>query len=371
MRGINPKYLDRLEESQRKFILTAPGKFFADNFIFMPAEHGYVVGPTGSGKTNKNYNIVNWLKYTETILWISASKDHDILPLLFMGLPVNIIVPKYAGVEITLDRKPYSENLVYSQVDQPSDVFTAIKEDHINILEARNAFWDRDNLLDWMVGFFKALSEGCRRDTLPIIRPPNSRHGAGSKVAVIIDESQWLIAGTKVTNDPKRVKATEEIAGCALEVRTYGWRLVISSQGFTNIVPVIRENMPCVFLCNNAQVPEIPALRYHCTPPPQLGIRPTSKFKRNEWKFVNRNGRAIPDIRPLPTPLYPKKKEDRAKMARMGIKYAKTYHDQPTDKAEAETELIPDMGRFSHLMVQPEHAEQLVFSRFDQVVNNG
>lgn len=367
MRGINPKYLDRLEESQRKFILTAPGKFFADNFIFMPAEHGYVIGPTGSGKTNKNYNIVNWLKYTETILWISASKDKDILPLFFMGLPVNIIVPKYAGVEITFDRKPYTENIVYSQVDQPSDVFTAIKGDHINILETRNAFWNRDNLLDWMVGLFKSLAEGCRRDTLPRISPPSNNYHS-NKVAIIIDESQWLIAGTKVTNDPKRVKATEEIAGCALEVRTYGWRLVISSQGFTNIVPIIRENMPCVFLCANAQVPDVPSLRYHCNPHAE-NIRPTSRYKRNEYKFIDRQGCAIPNTRPLPTPLYPKREEDRAKMARMGIKYAKTYHDQPSDKAEVETELIPYMGRFSHLVVQPEHTEQLI-SRFGQVVND-
>jgi hypothetical protein len=363
MRGMNPAYLDRLEESQRKFILTAPGKFFADNFIFMPAEHGYVIGPTGSGKTNKNYNIVNWLKYTETILWISASKDQDILPLFFMGLPVNIIVPKYAGVEITLDRKPYIENLVYSQVDQPSDILTAIKGDHINILETRNAFWNRDNLLDFMVGFFKALSDGCRRDSIKYIHPPSYK-GEKSKIAVIIDESQWLIAGTKVTNDTKRVKATEEIAGCALEVRTYGWRLVISSQGFTNIVPIIRENMPCVFLCANAQVPDVPSLRYHCTPPPQLMITPTSRFKRNEYKFVSRQGRAIPDTRPLPTPLYPKKKSDLEKMARMGIKYAKTYHDQPTETAEAETELMHDVGRFSHLMIKPD-AQEIAESRWN------
>ena len=91
MKGIDPRYLNKLEESQRRFILTGPGKFFADSFLFMPAEHGYVIGPTGSGKTNKMHNIANWLKHTEVIFWISASKDRDILPLLFMGLPVNII----------------------------------------------------------------------------------------------------------------------------------------------------------------------------------------------------------------------------------------------------------------------------------------
>ena len=226
MRGINPQYLSKLEESQKIFILTGPGKFFADNFLHMPAEHGYVIGPTGSGKTNKMHNLGNWLKHTETILWISASKDQDILPLFFMDRPVNIIYPKYSSIEIT----GYPGEISYSEVNDPSDVFYAIKPDHINILEVRNAFWSKEAVLDWMILFFKTLSEGCRRGTIPRIAP-SSWHGKGSKVSVFIDESQWLIAGTKVTNDPKRVKATEEIAGGALEIRTYGWRLVIIVTG--------------------------------------------------------------------------------------------------------------------------------------------
>jgi hypothetical protein len=367
MKGINPSYLDKLEESQCAFILTGPGKFFADSFIFMPAEHGYVIGPTGSGKTNKMHNLVNWLKYTETILWISASKDQDILPLFFMGLPVNIIVPKYAGVSITLDRHEY-DNVTYTEVGDPSDVFYAIKGDHINILEVRNAFWSRDALLDWMIAFFKLLSEGCRRGTLPRIAPP-SWHGKGSKVSVLIDESQWLIAGTKVTNDPKRVKATEEIAGGALEIRTYGWRLVISSQGFTNIVPIIRENMPCVFLCVNAQVQDIPSLHMHCSPPAITGWKPTSKYKRNEYKFVNRSGVASPNSRPLPVPLYPKKPEDRELVARMDIKYARTYHDQPPKEAEAGEECYPDLGRYAAAAIPPETQEALATSRYEVITN--
>jgi hypothetical protein len=352
MRGIDPRYLDRLEESQRSFILTGPGKFFADSFLHMPAEHGYVIGPTGSGKTNKMHNLCNWLKYTEVPLWISASKDHDILPLFFMGLPVNIIIPKHAGIEIT----GYPGEISYSPVNTPDDVFYAIKSDHINILEVRNAFWSEDALLDWMIQFFKTLSEGCRRGTIPRIAP-SSWHGKGSKVAVFLDESQWLIAGTKVTNKPKRVKATEEIAGGALEIRTYGWRLVISSQGFTNVVPIIRENMPCVFLCVNAQVPDVPALHKHCQPHPNLGWKPTSRFKRNEYKFVNRSGLASPNDRPLPVPLYPKRQEDRDTMARMDIIYARRYHDQPPKEAEPEEECFPELGRFSALAIPPEVQE--------------
>lgn len=366
MRGINPAYLERLEESQRQFILTGYGKFFADNFIFMDAEHGYVIGPTGSGKTNKNHNLVNWLKYTETILWISASKDNDIIPLLFMGLPVNIIVPKYAGVTIKHD-EDFTGQVIYTYVNDPSDVFYAIKGDHINILEVRNAFWSRDNLLDWMISFFKQLAEGCRRGTLPRICPPSYK-GRGSKVAVIIDESQWLIAGTKVTNDPKRVKATEEIAGSALEIRTYGWRLVISAQGFTNIVPVIRENMPCVFLCANAQVDDVPSLRKHCNPPPITGWRSTSTFRRNEYKFVDRQGRASPNHKPLPVPMFPKQESDQIIARKMRVIYARTYHDQPPESAESETECFPELGRFSPLAIPPEKQEHFEYSRFDAEV---
>lgn len=366
MRGINPAYLNKLEESQRKFILTGPGKFFADSFIFMPAEHGYVIGPTGAGKTNKMHNLVNWLRHTETILWISASKDQDILPLFFMGLPVNIIIPKHADVKIFIDHHEY-ENVSYTYVNDPSDVFDAIKGDHINILEVRNAFWSEEALLDWMILLFKTLSEGCRRGTIPRICPPSWK-GKGSKVAMFIDESQWLIAGTKVTNKSKRVKATEEIAGGALEIRTYGWRLIISSQGFTNIVPIIRENMPCVFLCVNAQVPDVPALHHHCQPHPNTGWVPTSRFKRNEYKFVNRSGQASPNRIPLPVPLYPKSDEDKKTMARMDIKYARAYHDKPPEESEIQEECLPELGRFSAMAIPPEKTEAPTISRFGQVI---
>ena len=365
MRGINPAYLERLDESQRKYILTASGKFFADNFIFVPAEHGYVVGPTGSGKTNKNHNIANWLKNSEVILWISASKDKDILPLFFMGLPVNIIYPTGAGVEITYEGKPYTDNVSYTCVNYPSDVFDAIKCDHINILEVRNAFISRAALLEWMTEFFRVLADGCRRGNLRRIYPPHYTRADTTKATIFIDESQWLIAGTKVTNDPQRVKATLEIAGLIMEVRTYGWRFVISSQGFTNIITIVRENMPCVFLCADAQVPDIPKLNYHCNPPRWLGIKPTAKFKKNEWKFISRNGKAIPDIRPMPVPLFPKDPEHRKMIERMDIRYARTFHDE---QGEAEQEeLFPELGRFQTLATPPEQEDRICISRYEVI----
>jgi len=362
MRGILPGYLDKLDEGQKAFILTGPGKFFADNFIFIPAEHAYVIGPTGSGKTNKMYNLVNWLKHTEVILWISASKDNDIAPLFFMGKPVNIIVPRYAGIEVTLDKKPV-DNVTYSEVNDPSDVFYAIKKDHINILEVRNAFYDPDKLLDWMIQLFTVIAEWTRHGQMPNFYPPNVMHKRKTKISVFIDESQWLIAGIRVTSNPKRTKATELITENALEIRTYGWRLIIAAQGFTNTPPALRENMACVVLCNNAEIEDPQRLRIHCKPGMNSIWKPTSLFKRNECKFIDRNGECIPKKNPIAWPNYPKDPEDRKKAERIKIKYARTYHDRPPKEAEQETECFPELGRFQAMAIPPE-AQSAIINRW-------
>lgn len=362
MRGINPAYLDKLDEGQRRFILTGPGKFFADNFLFVEAEHGFVIGPTGSGKTNKNHNLANWLKHTDVLLWISASKDNDIVPLLYMGKPVNIIIPKYSGIDVLLDGEPHP-NVTYSQVNDPQDIIYAIKNDHINILEVRNAFWDRAELLKFMIEFFQIIADWTRSGKMPRFRI-NKKDGGKSKISVFLDESQWLIAGAKVTGDPLRAKATEVISENALEIRTYGWRLVISAQGFTNVPPIVRENMACTFLCAGASVSEVPKLRLHCQPSVP-GWRGTGKFHRNEYKFVDREGRSSPSDRPLPVPMYPKNEKDREEAARVKIKYARRYHDQKPETAEAEEECLPELGRFSAMAIPPEKTDFPDYSRWD------
>jgi hypothetical protein len=367
MKGINPGYLEKLDEGQRKFILTGPGKFFADRFLFVSAEHAYIIGQTGSGKTNKNHNLVNWLKHTEVILWISASKDKDIVPLFFMGLPVNIIIPKYAGIEITLDGQPV-KNVTYSVVNDPSDVFYAIKNDHINILEVRNAFFDKLNLLDWMIKLFTLIAEWTRLGMMPRFRPDKKKDGK-SKITVFLDESHWLIAGSKVTNDPKRVKATETISENALEIRTYGWREIISAQGFTNVPPIIRENMACTFLCSGAQIKEVPELNVHCNPRVP-GWKSTSGFKQSEYKFISRDHKTSPNDRPLSSPWFPKSKEDQDMMERIRIKYLRTYHDLPPKTDEIDTECFPDLGRFAHLTIPPEKRDEISRWQSEEVQSN-
>jgi len=201
MRGLNPAYLARMDDGQRETALTGSGKFFLDNFVNIHGEHCYVVGPTGSGKTNKGISLVNWLRLTETVIWISSGKDSETLPLLFMGMPVRIITPKYHDVQIRLGKEKYEPHPEVIQVSDPGDAWWAVKKGYINIFEFRNAFWDRAILMQWMTELFTTLATWTRLRMMPHIDP----------AVIFIDESKWVIAGTRITNDGVRVRASEVI----------------------------------------------------------------------------------------------------------------------------------------------------------------
>lgn len=342
MRGINPKYLDKLDEQQRVTALTGYGKFFLDNFVFVKGEHIYIVGPTGSGKTNKGMNLVNWLRHTETIIWISSGKDNETVPLLFMGMPVRIITPKYHDVEIRKGRERYEPHPEVIHVPDPGSAWWAVKKGCINIFEFRNAFWKKEAAITWMVELFETLATWTRLKMMPHISP----------ATIFIDESKWMIAGTRVTNDGARTKASEVITENAMDIRAYGYRLAIFAQGFIDIPPAMRENMPCFMLCNGADIDISRKLRYHCNPSVP-GWKKTSQFKRNEAKFVDRYGNASPMDRPVPWPMFPKDQDDlelskHLKVIDIG------FTDKPPEGSETEEECIPDLGRYSALAIPPE-----------------
>lgn len=345
LKGENPAYLAKLDESQRRTALTFSGKFFLDNFVHIHGEHCYIIGPTGSGKTNKGYGLANWLMHTETIIWISSGKDNEIIPLLFLGKPVRIITPKYHDVKIMQGKEQYEPHPEVIQIPTPDDAWWAVKKGCINIFEFRNAFWSKDILLQWMIELFTALATWTRLGIMPHIDP----------AAIFIDESKWVIAGTRITSDGQRVKASEIITENAMEIRSYGFRLVIFSQDFTDVPPAMRENLPCFILCSGAEVGENRKLRYHCNPSVP-GWKRTTQYKRNEAKFVDRLGNAIPQDRPVPWPMFPKKEEDQILCKRLKVKDV-GFHDRPPEESEEQEECIPELGRFSALAIKPEILE--------------
>ena len=99
--GIPPKFLAKLDPNQRTFILTAVGRRFYEEFLCQHGKHLFTFGTTGSGKTQKGYAFVDWLKYLETQIWFDTGKTNEILPLLCMGRKIRIVTP--SGTDVVIE----------------------------------------------------------------------------------------------------------------------------------------------------------------------------------------------------------------------------------------------------------------------------
>jgi hypothetical protein len=366
--GIEPRYLEKLSERQKKFILTAVGRKFFQEYICRKGNHTYNISNTGGGKTQRNYWLVDWLRHTENIIWLSTGKTDEILPLLFMGCKVRIVIPKGAEFKIIgtecLDRQPE-----IIEVSTPGEAWWNVWGpgwDHnrnktfnkITIFEFRNTI-SPDIRSDWMADLFTELAEWSREGTMPKIFP----------CAIFIDESQWVLAGTRITTDQKRNKTSEIITENALEIRSVGGRLVFSAQDFKNVTPASRENMLNGILGRGATVSaeENKSWSTACGDYRQC-IRNTSTFQREYARFVFDDGRFYPND-PWKFPLFPEKEEDREKLYGMTVKYGQKFCGRKEEEKEKE-ELCPELGRFSHLAIPPEKAEAPTISRFGQVIDD-
>lgn len=317
MKGINPKYLDKLEPAQRKWILTMSGKKFWDHFVVERGYHCFCFGNTGSGKTNRGYWLVNWLMHTETQIWTSTGKNNEILPLLCMGKPVRLIIPKGCSIQIEeRDRETKQWRLIKDHpeivhVNDGGDAWYAVKKDHINIFDFRNFFWQKENAAHWMSTLFELLASWTRLRRMPGIFP----------CTIYIDESQWVLAGTRITTNKARVKTSEIVTENILEIRSAGGRVVLFAQSHKNITPASRENMLCTILCRGAMVDrqENPQLAWHCNR--QRGRIP-STFRTNESKFIYADGSSNPYYVPWKFPLFPKDKSDRDWCAGLRVTYS-------------------------------------------------
>jgi hypothetical protein len=366
---INPAYIAKLSPSQQKIIKT-PGlgrKFFYE-FICRHGNHVFNLSNTGGGKTNRNYFFADLLRHTENIIWISTGKSNEILPLLFLGCKVRIIIPKDSEFKIIgtdfLNKEPE-----IIEVSSPEEAwFQTLRPTHddghhltynkITIFEFRNTL-EPQIRSDWMADLFTTLAERSREGSMPRIFP----------CSIFIDESQWVLAGTRITTDQKRTKTSEIITENVLEMRSIGCRVVFSAQDFKNVTPASRENMLNAVLGRGALVPADENREWaRACGDPRTGVRSTSTFKREYARFVFDDGRFYspgddPTV-PWKFPLYPEKEEDREKLYNMTVRYGRKFAGK-TEKQEEQEELCPELGRFSALAIPPEKQEALKMSRFD------
>jgi len=367
--GFNPDYLKKLSLWQQDFLSQAVGVKFAKEFLFRHGSHLFIVGNTGSGKTQKGYFFLDWLKHTECQIWISTAKSSEtsgseILPLLCQGKKVRIIIPK--GCEFDIKEKTddgYADikDVEIVTVSTPSEAWDAVKVsfpdghhksfDTINIFEFRDTITNyKSTRTKWMISLFESLATRTRAGTMPPIFP----------CTIYLDESQWLLAGSRITKEKARLRSASIVIENVLEMRSAGCRFVMFAQSYKNIPPVIRDNMLNTCLCRGAWVESEgnDALNYHCR------LRPGPKYYRaDQGKFVHSDGTSYPALTPWEFPLYPLDENDRRWITKIRLHYGRK-HGEETGEQEIQEECLPELGRFSVLAIQPE-VQAMVESRWN------
>jgi hypothetical protein len=141
------------------------------------------------------------------------------------------------------------------------------------------------------------------------------------------------------------------------------------AQDFLNIPPAIRQNLICAILCRGCEIKSDVSrkLAIHCNGP--HWVKNPAHFRKEEGKFVNENGQSIPTNRPWTFSLFPKSEDDRRWLRRVRVRYI-GFNDQKPASAEAEEELIPNLGRFQAAAIKPDFIEPLHSNRWGLITTD-
>jgi hypothetical protein len=365
MTRISPGLFAKYNESQKEFLKTAVGKRFYDEYLTQHGKHTFIFGTTGGGKTQKGYAMVDWLKHNETQIWFDTGKTNEILPLLCMGKKIRILTP--TNTKITIEERTTGkwqeipDHPDVMRVSGPNDALDCIAtgdlhkriRDTITIISFRNGFSKKEMAVSWVAEFFERLAERCRLSTMPNIFP----------ASLHVDESQWAMAGKRISADGERSRASEIITENALELRSAGIRLMLYAQAYTNIPPAARENMLFNILCKGADVSsdENGNLSKWCKLYGDWVI--PARYRPWQGRFVFENGDSYPMNSPWKFRLYPLDDDDRNWIKHCRVVY-EGRNDIRTGEQEIETECFPELGRFQALAIKPE-VQEMAESRWN------
>mgnify|MGYP006921393956 CR=1 FL=1 len=367
---VEPHLFKRMSAAHQEFFRTAVGLRFYTDFLTAHGKHIFIFGTTGSGKTNKGIWFVDILKYLELQIWFDSCKSNEILPLLCLGMKVRIIVPAGTTIEIQ-ERKGGKWERIRNHpevvpVTSPDAAIDAIHvgswdknwhrvRDTINIISFRNGFTRKEIAVSWIAEFFERMADRARRNTLPPMDP----------ATIHIDESQWAVAGKRISGEGERNKASEVITENSLDFRSFRIRLALYAQSYKNIPPAARENMLFNVICRGGFVTSEENANLSAWCRNAEWRTPTSPMQFKPWhgRFVFENGDSFPPLSPWHFRQYPLEDRDRDWIARCRVVYD-GRNDEQSDSQEIQTECMPDLGRFQAMAIKPE-LQEMAKSRWD------
>lgn len=372
-RTVGIRGLEKYDAVQQKFLITGVGRRFYDEFLTQHGKHLFIFGTTGGGKSQKGYAICDWLKNLENQIWFDTGKSNEILPLLCMNRKVRIIIPTNCDIKIIYEGKQIENHPEIIRVDNPDQALDSIAigsrgsrhdlpvRDTITIISFRNFFSKKEMAVAWVAEFFERLAERCRLSDMPNIFP----------ASLHVDESQWAMAGKRISAEGGRTKTSEVITENALELRSAGVRLILYAQSYKNIPPAARENMLFNILCKGAFVTsdENGNLSQWCHNAEWRSPPTPMQYKPWHGRFVFENGDSYPPLTPWKWRLYPLGEDNRYWIKHCRVVY-EGRHDIRTREQEIETECFPELGRFSALAIKPE-VQEVVESRWNNIAAGG
>jgi hypothetical protein len=289
--------------------------------------HINLLGNPGSGKTQKQYWLVDLMSKIETIVWIDSCKDDEIAPLFSLGLHINIIIPK--GVTIEIEHLLCPQGITISEASTPEAMWFLIRKDAINILSIENYFIAPRLKSKYYARLFKQLSYMAFHKMF--------KKAGMERITIVIDEAQKIVASTAYTRDQERIEAAMEVAANILENRGNGIRVITATQENSNLLPSARKNMPARILCRGARVKsdESKTLSRLC--------EYAERYKPNQGLFVLPSGKYIPSWAPWAFPFYDKPEK-------ASIEYIGNFVDAIEDEEEIHVE---NLGFFHDKVTEP------------------
>jgi hypothetical protein len=209
---------------------------FEDRFL---NDHGVPMlglGQTESGKTEKSYQIGEWLiDHGETWVRFDCGKPKEILPILAFGKPVKIISPPDCQVEV----KGYDGDLFFETANTPEQTWDLVEKNVINILSFRAFFLDGTSYGSYVSRVLNSLmNQVCMGDS-PIPTP----------CFLDIDEFSEVAPAYGLIENRHQKEAASKTARVVKKFRGLDIRLVAYDQSWSDIYANTRRAFPFLMIC--------------------------------------------------------------------------------------------------------------------------
>jgi len=344
---INPHILARFSPSAQKFLTeTIMGQCLYNKLLNVKGNHIGLLGTPGSGKTQKSYWLMSYLKNLEVPVWIDSCKDDEIIPLFLMGKPINIVIP--SGMKIKINGIE-GVQITVRDAFLPDQFWDMIDPEAINIFSVRAYFYGEKERSRFYASLFKALS---RKAYDKVFRKRGIK-----RMAVFVSEGQQILPSTAYTRDQERIDAAQEVTSNILEVRAFGIRIITDTQDNINIYPSARRNLPTRILCHGANIKSDESKLLNKL------ARYAENYAPHQGLIVFSDGDYVPKTCPWNFPFFPKPES-------ASVDYIGRF-DVKEEKADDDSELMPDLGKYAAQAIMPALADGPEIPNWTEIERRG